>query len=139
MLYNWYSTSFTIPSDWTGDKVLLNFGAVDYEATVFINGNKVGFHRGGYFTFTLDITDYLSNGLNELLVFAHDPTDSDDYIIPIGKQTLNPSHIFYRSCSGIWQSVWIESAPSNYITELNINADMDGQGRDGADRFLDLG
>ena len=129
MLYNWYSTSFEVPSDWTGDRVLLNFGAVDYEATVFVNGKKAGFNRGGYYAFTVDITDYLSDGTNELLVFAFDPTDSDPYVIPIGKQTLNPSHIFYTPCSGIWQSVWIESAPSTYVTEVNLNADMNGKGR----------
>lgn len=128
MLYNWYSTSFNVPSDWSGDHVLLNFESVDYEATVFVNGQKAGFHRGGYFAFTLDITNYLSSGSNELIVFAFDPTDSDDFIIPIGKQTLYPSHIFYRPCSGIWKSVWIESAPSNYITDLHISADMNGKG-----------
>jgi len=63
------------------------------------------------------------------LVFVHDPTDSGDTVIPIGKQTLRPSHIFYRPCSGIWQQVWIESAGSeNYITELDLDANMDGQG-----------
>lgn len=61
------------------------------------------------------------------LVFVHDPTDSDPYVIPIGKQTLNPSHIFYRPCSGIWQSVWIESAPTDHITALNVNGDASGQ------------
>lgn len=60
-------------------------------------------------------------------MFAFDPTDSDQYVIPIGKQTLNPSHIFYRACSGIWQSVWIESAPTNYITDLSIDGDASGQ------------
>jgi len=64
------------------------------------------------------------------LVFVHDPTDSDPYVIPIGKQTLNPSHIFYTPCSGIWQSVWIESAPSSgHITQLDIAAGMDGQSK----------
>lgn len=63
------------------------------------------------------------------LVFVHDPTDSDGYVIPIGKQTLHPSHIFYTPCSGIWQSVWLESAPGNYIAQLDLNADMDGLGR----------
>lgn len=62
------------------------------------------------------------------LVFVHDPTDEDPYVIPIGKQTLHPSHIFYTPCSGIWQSVWIEAAPSSYITELDISASMDGTG-----------
>jgi hypothetical protein len=59
-------------------------------------------------------------------VFVHDPTDSGDYVIPIGKQTLHQSHIFYRPCSGIWQSVWIEAAPANYITQLDVAANMDG-------------
>ena len=73
------------------------------------------------------------------LVFAHDPTDSDPYVIPIGKQTLHPSHIFYTPCSGIWQSVWIESAPSSYITELNLNADMDGKGRNEQWMYIPFG
>lgn len=60
------------------------------------------------------------------LVFVYDPTDMD--IIPIGKQTRNPSHIFYRSCSGIWQSVWMEKVPSNHITQLDVAAGMDGGG-----------
>lgn len=63
------------------------------------------------------------------LVFVHDPTDSGDYVIPIGKQTLNPSHIFYTPCSGIWQSVWVEPAPATYITGLDVAADMYGEGR----------
>ncbi|RHZ72751.1 hypothetical protein CDV55_104087 [Aspergillus turcosus] len=127
-LYSWLSTTFTVPKQWKHQNVLLNFGAVDYEATVFVNGKQAGFNRGGYFSFTLDITQFVSfDGSNELLVFVHDPTDSGDYVIPIGKQRLIPAHIFYTPCSGIWQSVWIESAPANYITELDISAGMDGQ------------
>lgn len=60
------------------------------------------------------------------IVFVFDPTNSDGYVIPTGKQVLNPSHIFYRPCSGIWQSVWIESAPTNYITDLSMNAAASG-------------
>lgn len=64
---SWYKRTFTVPNTWTGDRVLLNFEAVDYEATVFVNTRKVGFHRGGYFSFSFDVTDYLStNGTNEL-------------------------------------------------------------------------
>lgn len=58
----------------------------------------------------------------------HDPTDADGYAVPVGKQVLQPSHIFYRPCSGIWQSVWIEQAPTNYITRLDMSANMDGEG-----------
>lgn len=61
------------------------------------------------------------------IVFAFDPTDGDDFVIPVGKQTLNPSHIFYRPCSGIWQTVWIEPAPKNHISDLSINGDAGGQ------------
>lgn len=59
----------------------------------------------------------------------HDPTDDGDYVIPIGKQTLRPSHIFYTPCSGIWQSVWIEPVPVNHITRLDLDANKDGQGK----------
>ncbi|OQN97822.1 hypothetical protein B0A48_16132 [Cryoendolithus antarcticus] len=125
--YSWFSTSFSVPSSWT-EKTLLNFGAVDYEAWIYVNGQYAGFNRGGYLAFTVDVTDFVTLGSsNELLVFVHDPTDSDDNVIPIGKQTLNPSHIFYTPCSGIWQSVWIESAPAEYITEVQLSAGADGQ------------
>ncbi|KAJ5629189.1 hypothetical protein N7528_002846 [Penicillium herquei] len=128
MLYSWFSTLFKVPSDWDGQSILLNFGAVDYEATVFVNGKKAGFHRGGYFRFSLDVTRFLKAGEeNELLVFVHDPTDDGDYVIPIGKQTLRPSHIFYTPCSGIWQSVWIEPVPTNHVSQLDIDGNMDGQ------------
>ncbi|CZR53883.1 probable hydrolase [Phialocephala subalpina] len=127
-LYSWFSTSFTVPSSWSGNQILLNFGAVDYEATVYVNGQQAGFNRGGYYQFTVDVTNATKfDEANELLVFVHDPTDSGDYVIPIGKQTLRPSHIFYTPCSGIWQSVWVEPAPANYITALDVNANMDGQ------------
>ncbi len=67
LLYSWFSTSFTVPSSWSGNKVLLNFGAVDYEATVYINGQQAGFNRGGYYKFTVDATNYTKfNGDNEL-------------------------------------------------------------------------
>jgi hypothetical protein len=72
-IYSWYQTSFNVPSDWpTGDRVILNFGAVDYEATVFVNGRNATWHRGGYFEFSVDVTPYLSaNGTNELFVSPH--------------------------------------------------------------------
>lgn len=62
-------------------------------------------------------------------MFVFDPTDADGYVIPIGKQTRTPSHIFYRSCSGIWQTVWLESTPSTYITKLDLSADHNGNGK----------
>lgn len=69
-LYSWYSTRFDVPANWTGDRVLLNFNAVDYEATVFVNGQQLAFHRGGYFAFAVDVTDHLIDGQsNELYAF----------------------------------------------------------------------
>ncbi|KAH4187142.1 hypothetical protein HBH42_163540 [Parastagonospora nodorum] len=128
-IYSWYQTSFNVPSDWpTGDRVILNFGAVDYEATVFVNGKNATWHRGGYFEFSVDITPYLSaNGTNELIVHVFDPTDMDRTQIPIGKQTLNRGGmIWYTPCSGIWQTVWLESAPSEHVAKLDLAANMDG-------------
>lgn len=130
MTFSWFSRSFEVPPDWSGKRILLSFAAVDYEATVFVDGQQVAFHRGGYFAFNADITDFVSaEESHELLVFVHDPTDLDPYVIPIGKQTLSPSHIFYTPCSGIWQQVWMEAAPSDHITRLDLTADMEGQGK----------
>ncbi|KAH8930065.1 glycoside hydrolase family 2 protein [Atractiella rhizophila] len=134
LFYSWLSTRFNVSDSWKGQNIILNFGAVDYEATVFVNGNYAGFHRGGYFRFALDITGYIKyERENELLVFVHDPTDSGDHVIPIGKQSLRewrddrqPHHIFYRPCSGIWQEVFIEPVSANYITRLDLAASMDG-------------
>ncbi|EEU37603.1 uncharacterized protein NECHADRAFT_106524 [Fusarium vanettenii 77-13-4] len=122
----WYERTFEVPEEWKDRKVLLNFESVDYKATVFVNGVKKTTHIGGYDRFTIDVTENVKFGAsNELLVFVHDPTDSD--IIPIGKQTLKPSHIFYRSCSGIWQQVWIEAVPEDHITQLDVAAGADSK------------
>lgn len=67
MLYSWFSTKFDVPSSWGNQSVLLHFGAVDYEATVFVNGKQAGFNRGGYFHFEIDISEHLKGGQeNEL-------------------------------------------------------------------------
>lgn len=76
-IYSWYRTTFTVPSNWTGDRVLLNFGAVDYEATIFINGVLAKFNRGGYFAFSVDVTDYLNDGQNELYPSPHSHSSCD--------------------------------------------------------------
>ncbi|RMZ67678.1 Glycoside hydrolase family 2 N-terminal [Pyrenophora seminiperda CCB06] len=127
--WSWYQTSFDVPSSWPStNNVILNFGAVDYEATIFVNGKKAGFHRGGYFEFSVDVTPYLStNSSNELLVYTYDPTDLDLIQIPIGKQSLGRGGIWYTPCSGIWQTVWLESTAKEYISKLDLTADMDGK------------
>ena len=70
-IYSWYRTTFTVPPKWTGDRVLLNFGAVDYEATVFINGRNATFHRGGYSAFSVDVTEYLNGRQNEMYAVSY--------------------------------------------------------------------
>jgi hypothetical protein len=119
----WYFKTFEKPVLKTGEKLLLHFGAVDWQATVYINGKEVGSHTGGYTAFSFDITNYLRTGKNELVVKVFDP--SDQGINPHGKQTLEPANIYYTASSGIWQTVWLESVASSYLTELNITPDID--------------
>ena len=118
----WYKRSFTNTAK-PGEKTILNFGAVDWEATVWINGTLAGNHRGGYTAFSLDITPALKPGENELLVKVYDPTDQGYQ--PHGKQVTNPENIYYTPSSGIWQTVWLETVPTDYIKSLTITPDID--------------
>jgi len=120
----WYRRAFSTPGKWRGQRVLLHFGAVDFEATVWVNGQKVGEHRGGYDGFEMDITDALNKGkANELVVSVWDPTDAGTQ--PRGKQVRKPGSIWYTSTSGIWQTVWLEPVNAAYITGLKIVPDVD--------------
>lgn len=121
----WYRRSFTIPRGWKGKNVLLNFGAVDWETTVYVNGKLVGLHRGGYDGFSLDITEALrSSGDQELVVAVWDPTDAGPQ--PRGKQVSKPEGIWYTPTSGIWQTVWLEPVGAAHIESLKIIPDVDG-------------
>ena len=116
-----YKRMFTIPGDaaWTDQQILLHFGAVDWETTVFVNGKEVGKHVGGYTPFCLDITDALkSEGEQELTLVVWDPT-TDGYQ-PIGKQHNNPHGIWYTPVTGIWQTVWLEPVPATSIARLKM-------------------
>lgn len=119
----WYRRIFTKPGIKNGDKVMLNFGAVDYEATVFVNGTQVGQHQGGYTAFSIDITPNLKEGDNEVVVKVFDPTGEG--VGPHGKQVLNPANIYYTPTSGIWQTVWMEVLPAASISSLIITPDID--------------
>jgi beta-galactosidase/beta-glucuronidase len=119
----WYQRSFTIPQDWMRNRILLHFGAVDFETEVWINTQKVGSHRGGYLPFSLDIRDALQEGENTLTVAVWDPTDAGQQ--ERGKQMLNPSGIWYTAVSGIWQTVWLEPVPEVNIDCLKITPDID--------------
>ncbi|WP_430787706.1 AbfB domain-containing protein [Actinoplanes sp. G11-F43] len=115
-----YRRTFTVPQGWSGRRVQLHFGAVDYEATVWINGTQVTTHRGGYDRFEVDITPQLTGGSNEIVVRVYDPTDGRGEKQPIGKQTNNPSGIFYTPSSGIWQTVWLEPTATSSIYSADI-------------------
>ena len=119
-----YRRSFEIPKGWSGQKVLLHFGAVDWESTVFVNGKKIGVHRGGYDAFSFDITDALKGeGAQEITVDVFDPTDLGGQ--PRGKQKLKPGSIMYTATTGIWQTVWLEPVAPAHIESLKIVPDVD--------------
>ncbi len=124
----WYRRAFTLPDDWKGQRLLLNFEAVDWEARVWVNGHEVGGHRGGYSPFALDITAALrpQGGEQEIVVAVWDPTSDGDQ--PRGKQINNPHGIWYTPTTGIWATVWIEpAAMDGYIRSVKITPDYDGR------------
>jgi hypothetical protein len=120
----WYRRLFQVAPEWRKQRVLLHFGAVDWEARVFVNGKSVGSHRGGYDPFTFDITDFLTDGDQELVVGVWDPTDAGTQ--PRGKQVRAPGGIYYTPTTGIWQTVWLEPVPKSGIESLKIVPDVDG-------------
>ncbi len=105
-----------------GKRTLLHFGAVDQVAEVYVNGKLVGRHEGGYLPFSVDITDVLEPE-NELMVIAVD-TLSRKY--PYGKQTKKRGGMWYTPVSGIWQNVWMEQVPEQYIESIKLTPDMQG-------------
>jgi hypothetical protein len=119
----WYRRTFEVPAGWAGKRVLLHFGAVDCEATVFVNGKEVGTHRGGSDPFTFDLTDHLRPGANEIVVRVWDPTDRGAQ--PRGKQVMNPHGIWYTPVTGIWQTVWLEPVRPAHITRVVFTPDID--------------
>jgi hypothetical protein len=135
----WYRRTFAIPDKWLKPtrhgrgfdilpqrRILLHFGAVDWETTVWVNGQLVGAHRGGYDPFTLDITDALNKvGQQEIVVAVWDPTDTG--LQPRGKQVLKPHSIWYTAVTGIWRTVWLEPVEQAHIQSLKIVTDVDAR------------
>jgi len=119
----WYRKNISIPALKNGERVLLHFGAVDWETTVFINNKPMGTHTGGYDHFSFDITDALKKGINEIKVKVNDP--SDQGYNPHGKQVLNPKDIWYTPTTGIWQTVWLETVPRIFISDIKLTSDID--------------
>jgi hypothetical protein len=123
----WYRRTFTVPKTWnvgSGQRLQLHFGAVDYDAKVYVNGTLVATHRGGYDGFDADVTDALAGtGPQELIVWAEDLTDATGQ--PIGKQRRTSDHgIFYQGSSGIWRTVWMEPVPAASISGLTTTPDV---------------
>lgn len=144
----WYKREFEITEKQLEGRVVLHFGAVDYKTTVYINGNKCGSHKGGYVSFSFDITDYAVLGKNTVTVHAMDDTRSR--MIPSGKQSEKYSSwgCYYTRTTGIWQTVWLEFLPEahiksvKYVTDINnatvnINAVLCGSGTFIAEAFYD--
>ncbi len=128
--WTWYRRSFTLPADWKGRRVLLNFGAVNYRAIVWINGARAGDHEGGNTPIHLDITPLVKAGENTVTVRTEFPPT--DRSIPRGKQFWEPASrsIFYTRTSGIWQTVWLEATGESYLREVRTVP-----GREGTVRF----
>ncbi|MBI1368476.1 MAG: beta-galactosidase [Planctomycetes bacterium] len=115
----WYQRTFERPATTAGGRLLLHFGAVDWQATVWVNGTQVGEHRGGYDPFTCDITDAIKgDGAQTLTVRVWDPSDAGAQ--PRGKQVERPEGIWYTPVTGIWQTVWLGPVPASYIQSLKI-------------------
>ena len=119
----WYERRFTVPAGWRQGALLLHFGAVDWEADVYLNGIRVGGHKGGYTAFSIDIAPYLTRGEQTLAVRVTDPTDRGTQ--PRGKQVTEARTIWYTPVTGIWQTVWLEPVPESRIAALRTTPDID--------------
>jgi len=121
----WYRRTFATPPMTSGQRLLLNFGAVDWETDVYVNGTKVGSHQGGYDPFSVDVTAALKSGAaeQELVVAVRDPTDEGQQ--PRGKQVRRPRSIFYTEVTGIWQTVWLEAVPALHVSDLQIEPELE--------------
>ena len=126
--FSWYRQTFTVPTNWTGKRIILHLDAVNWQSQVYINGQSVGIHKGGYDPASYDITSYLLSNLTsgvsqELIVRVYNPADNGGQ--PRGKQTLYPGGIMYTSSSGIWQPVWLEPVDGSGVQNLTIIPDVD--------------
>ena len=146
----WYKRTFTLSAEQLTGNVFVHFGAVDYFATIYINGTKCGEHKGGYVSFVLDITDFVTEGENCITVHAQD--DSRNRLIPRGKQcdTYHSYGCLYTRTTGIWQTVWLEFVPKTYIKKakyypnaqdgtLTVHADLVGTGNFSIQAFYEGG
>ena len=122
----WYGTTLQAPVKWKGRSIMLNFGAVDYCCEVYLDGELVLTHKGGYTSFSIDVTEYLADGSADLVLKVTDPTDDDTASVPHGKQKRDPHGIWYTPVTGIWQTVWMESLCNEaHIADYNVVPDIE--------------
>ncbi|WP_106828450.1 glycoside hydrolase family 2 protein [Parabacteroides pacaensis] len=120
----WYKRTFSVPSNWKNKNVVLNFGAVDWKADVFVNDILIGSHQGGYTPFSFDITPYLTGKSDQkLVVRVWDPSERGYQ--PRGKQTGRPEGIWYTPVTGIWQTVWLEPVAANHVASIKAIPNID--------------
>lgn len=120
----WYERTFTVPKAWNGRDILLHFGAVDWQSELWVNGQKVGTHTGGYTPFSYNITPYLKKGGKQTLRLRVWDASDNSYQ-PRGKQVATPMGIWYTPVTGIWQTVWMEPVGKSYIENYYIVSDVD--------------
>ncbi len=132
----WYRKTINITKEQLENAVVINFGAVDYIATLYVNGEEVGKHKGGYISFSFDITKYLVEGENVIVLAAED--DVRCKTVPSGKQsdTYDSHGCYYTRTTGIWQSVWLEFVPKNRIKNFKITPDVDNLCVDISAKFI---
>ena len=120
----WYKREIEISKDNLNGNVILHFGAVDYKATVYVNGEQVGTHKGGYVSFSFDITAFLKVGKNVITVHAEDDTKSR--LVPCGKQSTKQESYgcYYTRTTGIWQTIWLEFLPKEYVKKVKYYTDI---------------
>lgn len=124
----WYRREIAFPESWdtSRGRILLHFGAVDYYSEIRVNSSFAGSHKGGYTPFTVDVTPFVKEGANTVSVFAEDNGHSS--LQPTGKQVYYSyynSGCHYTRCTGIWQTVWAEYVPANYIENVKITPDTE--------------
>lgn len=120
----WYRRYFTVPENFKGKRIILHFDAVDWQCHVYVNRRPATIHKGGYSHFSIDITELLKDGENELIVRVYDPSDTG--LQQRGKQRLKSVGIWYTATSGIWQPVWLEAVADISIENIRLTPDFDG-------------
>ena len=120
----WYRKEFSLPESMAGKRIMLNFGAVDYICKVWLNGSYIGFHKGGYTPFKMDVTEFINQDKNTLVIKVEDRYEC---VQPRGKQywKAEPDRCWYTATSGIWQTVWLEVVGDNFIDKVRMTPDID--------------